>query len=186
MNPARQQGWPRRARTRLLRQRRMSASARCCGCPAAPSSGSSPPSAAPTQLFRLRSALVMVLCPNLSGGPNPVPTPRGGWGHEKSLKNNCVPNLTARSQPLTIHSCGRTKNVGTMLSIRQEKDPRWGHRGWDHIQSSHWPGMIKICPNPLEGWDRAFRGWDRGGPSVDHRPPLHPWSFSLGCTTAGC
>jgi len=65
-------------------------------------------------------------CPNLLRGPNPVPTSRGGWGHEKPFKNNGVPNLTPWSQPFAIHSCGKTKNVGNMHFYMKRVGPPLG------------------------------------------------------------
>lgn len=53
--------------------------------------------------------------------------------------------------------------------MRKEKDPRWGHRGWDHICSSHWSEEIKARPNPIEDWDHAFGGWDWDESRVDPR-----------------
>ncbi len=64
--------------------------------------------------------------PNLPGGPNPVPTSSGGWGHEKLFKINGVPNLTPWSQPFAIHSCGRTKNVGKTLFYTKRVGPPLG------------------------------------------------------------
>jgi hypothetical protein len=119
-----------------------------------------------------------------------VPTlsqPAEGVGDTKSrLKatvsptSPCGPNLL-----LHIH-VGERKRSGTCFSIRKEKDPRWGHRGWDRIRSSHWSRTIKICPNPLEGWDHAVGGWDRGGPSVDSPQPQRPRLFSLWRRPSGC
>ena len=124
--------------------------------------------------------LTMSPCPNLAGGPNHGPTSRGGWGHEKPFKNNGVPNLTTWSQPLLHIYVGERKRSGTCFSIRKEKDPRWGHRGWDHIRSSDWSETIKGCPNPLEGWDHAFQGWDRGGQRIDLRRPRRLGRFRFG------
>ena len=64
--------------------------------------------------------------PNLPGGPNPVPTSRGGWGHEKPFKNNGVPNLTPWSQPFATHSCGRTEKVGNMFFYTKREGPPLG------------------------------------------------------------
>lgn len=61
----------------------------------------------------------------------------------------------------------------------KRRTPRWGHRGWDHNRSNYCKETIKGCPNPLEGWDHAFGGWDRDGQRVDLRRPRRPWSFSL-------
>lgn len=60
-------------------------------------------------------------CPNLPGGPNLVPTSRGGWGHEKPFKNNGVPNLTLWSQPFATHSCGKTEKVGNMFFLYEKR-----------------------------------------------------------------
>jgi len=49
-------------------------------------------------------AVVVAPCPNLPGGPNPVPTSAGGWGHGKPFIFNSVPNLSPWSQPFSIHS----------------------------------------------------------------------------------
>jgi len=59
-------------------------------------------------------------------GPNPVPTSRGGWGHEKPFKNNGVPNLTPWSQPFATHSCGRKEKVGKMFFYTKREGPPLG------------------------------------------------------------
>ena len=73
------------------------------------------------------------------------------------------------------------------FSIRKEKDPPLGTpRLGPHPVKPLFSETIKRCPNPLEGWDHAFRGWDRSRASVDYRPPPRRWSFSLWRRTAGC
>lgn len=97
-----------------------------------------------------------------------VPTlsqPPEGVGDTKSRSKTTVSPTSLRGPNLLLHiHVGERKRSGTCFSIRIEKDSRWGHRGWDRIRSSHWYGMIKVCPNPLEGWDHAVGGWDRGVP----------------------
>ena len=119
-----------------------------------------------------------------------VPTlsqPPEGVGDTKILSKTTVSPTSLRGPNLLLHiHVGERKRSGTCFSIRKEKDPRWGHRGWDHICSSDWSETIKGCPNPLEGWDHAFRGWDRGGSNVDHRPPPRSSSFSLWPRAAEC
>jgi hypothetical protein len=72
------------------------------------------------------SSLKTSPCPNPPGGPNPVPTSRGGWGHEKPFQNKGVPNLTPWSQPFATHSCGRTKKVGNMFFYTKREAPPLG------------------------------------------------------------
>ena len=119
-----------------------------------------------------------------------VPTlsqPPEGVGDTKSRSKTTVSPTSPRRPNLLLHiHVGERKRSGTCFSIRKEKDPRWGHRGWDHIHSSHWSKTIKGCPNPLEGWDHAVGGWDRDGQRVDRRRPRRPWSFSLWPRTAEC
>jgi len=119
-----------------------------------------------------------------------VPTlsqPPEGVGDTKSRSKTTVSPTSPRGPNLLLHiHVGERKRSGTCFSIRKEKDPRWGHGGWDHIRSSYWAGTIKGCPNPLTGWDQAFGGWDRGGSRVDRSPPPRPWSFLLWPRTAGC
>jgi len=120
------------------------------------------------------------LVPTLSQPPEGVGDTKIRSKTTVSPTSPCGPNLL-----LHIH-VGERKRSGTFFSIRKEKDPRWGHRGWDHIRSSHWAETINGCPNPLEGWDHALGGWDRDGQRVDLRRPRRPLSFSLGPRTAGC
>jgi len=112
-----------------------------------------------------------------------VPTlsqPPEGVGDTKRLSKTTVSPTSPRGPNLLLHiHVGERKRSGTCFSIRKEKDPRWGHRGWDHIRPSHWSKTIKACPNPLEGWDHALGGWDRDGQRVDHRLSPRPRSFSL-------
>ena len=119
-----------------------------------------------------------------------VPTlsqPPEGVGDTKSRSKTTVSPTSPRGPNLLLHiHVGERKRSGTCFSIRKEKPPRWGHRGWDHVRSSHWSKTIKGCPNPLEGWDHAFGGWDRDGKRVGLRRPRRPWSFSLCCLSAGC
>lgn len=92
----------------------------------------------------------------------------------------CGPNRL-----LHIHVVER-KRSRTCFSIRKEKDPRWGHRGWDHIRSSHCSKTIKGCPNLLEDWGHAVRGWDRAGRAstfVRRRIPSR-FHFGLGPANA--
>ena len=90
-----------------------------------------------------------------------VPTlsqPPEGVGDTKSRSKTTVSPTSPCGPNLLLHiHVGERKRSGTCFSIRKEKDPRWGHRGWDHIRSSHWSETIKGCPNPLEGWDHARR-----------------------------
>lgn len=128
-----------------------------------------------------------IACPNLPRWPPTLSQPLEVVGDTKSHSKTTVSPTSHRGPNLLLHiHVGERKRSGTCFSIRKEKDPRWGHRGWDHIRSSHWRKMIKGCPNPLEGWDHAVGGWDRNGQRVDLRRPRRPWSFSLWPRTAGC
>ena len=139
--------------------------------------------------LRRRSAAVRQCLRSVPTSPV-VPTlsqPPEGVGDTKSRSKTTVSPTSPRGPNLLLHiHVGERKRSGTCFSIRKEKDPRWGHRGWDHIHSSHWSETIKSCPNPLQGWDHAFGGWDRDGQRVDLRRPLCPWSFSLWRRSAGC
>lgn len=88
---------------------------------------------------------------------------------EKHSETTLSPTL-ARGPNLLLHiHGGKRRKLGTCVSVRKGKAPRWGHRGWDHIRSSRWNKMIKGCPSTLEGWDHAVGGWDWGGSRVDSR-----------------
>lgn len=70
-------------------------------------------------------------CPNLAAVPTVSQRFQQVGDTKNTSKYNGVPNLTPWSQPLSIHSCERErKTAATFFSIRKEKDPRWGHRGW--------------------------------------------------------
>lgn len=130
--------------------------------------------------FECRAVPTSPVVPTMSQPPEGVGDTKSRSKTTVSPTSPCGPNLL-----LHIH-VGERKRSGTCFSIRKGKDPRWGHRGWDHILSSHWSETIKGCPNPLEGWGHAFGGWDRGVRSVDRRPSPPRRSFSLWPRTAGC
>lgn len=119
-----------------------------------------------------------------SGSPDMVPTspvvptlsqPPERVEDTKSHSKTTV-SLTSPGGPnvlLHIH-VGERKRSGTCFSIRKEKGPRWGHRGWDYIRSSHWTGTINLCLNPSKvGATRSEVGTGADRTSITGRRRAH-------------
>ena len=119
----------------------------------------------------LRSVPTSPVVPTLSQPPEEVGDTKSRSKTTVSPTSPCGPNLL-----LHIH-VGERKRSGTCF-LYERRGPRWGHRGWDHIRSSHCSKTIKDCPNPLK-FGPALGSWDRDGQRVDLRRPRRAWSFSL-------